>query len=1508
MKTAPPNNREKDVFERALDVASDPERSDFVREACGPDAELCARVLALLRSHQAGEGFLPEESQGQARTFPLVTEKLGDRIGHYRLREKIGEGGCGIVYLAEQEEPVRRIVALKVIKLGMDTREVVARFEAERQALAMMDHPNIARVFDGGATDTGRPYFVLELVRGIRITDFCDQHQVSTVERVKLFIQVCHAIQHAHQKGIIHRDIKPSNILVCLHDDVPVPKVIDFGIAKAMSGPLTDKTLYTRFEQFMGTPAYMSPEQAGWSDLDIDTQSDIYALGVLLYELLAGRPPFDPRQLADAGLEEMVRRIRDEEPVRPSTRLSRLQAEDLTTTAQRRGIEPLKLISLLRGDLDWIVMKCLEKNRRHRYETVSSLVQDIERHLAHEPVTACPPSTAYRMRKFARRNRMMVTAGAAVALALVLGLVVSAWQTSRARQAEDAAKRNAERAFRAQQTAESKGQESQERLVRLNLANAAQLMKESQAFAALPFLVEALRLEQSKTEQALQRRQLGMVLQHSPKLVQIWFHEAPVNCAAFSPDGRRVAVATGADRPRFRKDTPGLAQMWDVVTGRPVGRPIRHNGGIHELRFSPNGRWIATASADGTARLWDAATGGPIGAPLFHRDGVRALAFSRDGTRLATASSDFTARVWDVPSGMPVTDPLSHDYRVTSLDFTPGGQQLITVSPDGWLRVWDAKLGHEVFSSDAHLGFLGGVQCSPDGRRWVTISGDGTAQLWDAERGKVLATFQHEAAVLRASFSPDGQRIMTASADATARVWQVDTGMLLCSLRHGGAVYDAEFSPDGLAVVTASGDHTARAWDARTGQPLTPSLRHQDKVGGAIFSSDGHQVLTISDDRTACLWELAVGGASLELRHRLTVTSLSLSPDQLRLLTSSADGTAQLWDLRTGQPVGPPLTHLRALSQATFSPDGERLLTASFDGAARVWEAGTGKPVTPLLWHREGVTHAVFSPDGRWVATGSTDKTARVWDATTGNPITPFLAHNGEVQWVAFSPDGKRLVSACRDGLGRVWDVMTGKELVRLTGHDDWMLRAAFGPNGRQILTASADMTARVWDAASGEPRILLLGHSWIVSSAAFSTDGSRILTASYDGTARIWDANTGQAATPPLLHTSRVEQARFSSDGHWVITASSDHAVQLWSAATGEPVTSPIRLGDRIRDIRLSADRQTLIAASGPAAYVWNLAREGRPLSDLQLLSGLLAGETRDALGRVAPLNVKQVWEVLRTKLPESQACTLIEMKAWHRRALAQALEQGDAFAAGFHVDGLLAVEPADESLLRLHRSLLSTNAGFAVRAWVLSNELAEARSWVPPPALGTPKKVIDLSNYFTRPLTEAWEAVESGANSPFTTVTRGVQELGGVTFDVRGLVQLGPLSGEEPERLDRLRIGRACRRLHFLHGTFYSVSHGTEIAQYVIHYADGQQCVRPVRYGYDVRNFFALAADRDLDDTSPAWTEANPIFAEHAESLRIYRLVWDNPRPSVAVESIDFISSLTRCAPFLIAITAEE
>ncbi len=483
MKSAHPT--EKSIFLDALDIESSSDRAAFIEAACQGNLELAASVSALFREHEREDNPIDKAIAPAGRLqlggmdeteslWPQVGSSRhapGTMIGPYKLMEQIGEGGFGLVYVADQQEPIRRRVALKIIKPGMESREVIARFEAERQAIALMDHPNIARVFDAGVTDTAQPYFVMELVRGVPLIAFCDSRKLDVSGRLELFVTICHAVQHAHQKGIIHRDLKPSNILVTIQDGQPLAKVIDFGVAKAIGQSLTVKTIYTRFASMVGTPAYMSPEQAEMSAVDVDTRSDVYSLGVLLYELLTSTTPFATDRLQSVGFDELRRIIRDEEPPLPSARLSTLNNELASTVAVNRRLDPARLSSSMKRDLDWIVMKALDKDRNRRYSTAGALAQDVSHFLMSQPVEACPPSAWYRFSKFARRNKVVISTALVVTGALILGTVLSVWQAGVAVRERDEKEIALQQARTAETTANNARLELEEFIDRLNASN-----------------------------------------------------------------------------------------------------------------------------------------------------------------------------------------------------------------------------------------------------------------------------------------------------------------------------------------------------------------------------------------------------------------------------------------------------------------------------------------------------------------------------------------------------------------------------------------------------------------------------------------------------------------------------------------------------------------------------------------------------------------------------------------------------------------------------------------------------------------------------------------------------------------------------------------------------------------------------------------------------------------------------------------------------------------------------
>lgn len=1132
----------KEILAEAASKATAEARAAYLSAACQGDMGLRGQVEALLAAHEQAQAddFL-EQPVIRPEQQP-IGEGPGTVIGRYRLLEEIGEGGFGLVFMAEQTEPVHRKVALKIVKAGMDTREVIARFEAERQALALMDHPNIARVLDAGATETGRPYFVMELVKGIPVTNYCDQQRLATTERLQLFIKVCGAVQHAHQKGIIHRDLKPTNILVTLVDGEPVPKVIDFGVAKALGQKLTEKTLFTAFQQMIGTPAYMSPEQAALSGVDVDTRSDIYSLGVLLYELLTGATPFDADALRKAALDEIRRLIRETEPPRPSTRLQRL-GQELTKVAQERRTEPMALTRQLRGDLDWIAMKCLEKNRARRYETANELAGDIERHLTNLPTLARPPSTGYRIQKFVRRNKGMVGAAAVVAAALVLGLLGSIWQ--------------AVRATRAERAAEAAAQTARQNLYAANMNMAQLAWEQNNVGQVRRLLEETATFPERGFEWYYWQRQTHL------ELLTLRGHVGSVSRAAFSPDGQRI-VTGGEDQ---------TARVWDAGTGKQVLTLKGHIGAIYSAGSSPDSRQLAAS--------------------------ICCAAYSPDGRRLVTGSHDQTARVWDAASGEQLLTLKGHTGGIYSAAFSPDSRRILTGSYDQTARVWDAVSGEELLTLKGHDSAINVAAFSRDGLRIVTGSSDASAKVWDAASGKELVTLTgHSSKIVLAAFSPDGQRIVTASADKTARIWDVATGKELRALEGTGTELWGDsavaLSPDSQRIATGCEDQTIRVWEVATGKELFTLKGHSAPITSVAFSPDGQRIVSSSADQTAKVWDGAGGMEALTLRgHTHRIYFAAISPDGQRIVTGSADNTAKVWEAESGRELFELRGHKAGVESVAFSPDGRSIATGSLDETAKMWEAATGKGLLPFKGHSSWIMSVAFSPDGQRIVTGSEDQTARVWEAATGKELLRLEGHTALVNCVAFSPDGRRIATASVDETARVWDAATGKELLRLEGHSGWVRAVAFSPDGQRIVTGSEDKTARVWKADSGKVMFKLRGHNDAVERAAFSPDGRRIITGGLDGTAKVWDTATDKELLTLKGHTSWVLAVAFFPDGRRILTGSDDRTARLWRAASdaqiagwqqGEQIAADY-LGAQMRERAVTAKRDRALCAHDPGA-----------------------------------------------------------------------------------------------------------------------------------------------------------------------------------------------------------------------------------------------------------------------------------------------------------------------------------
>ena len=1120
--------------------------------------------------------------------------QVGLCIGAYTLVQKLGEGGMGEVWVAKQSEPVKRKVALKLIKRGMNSKDVLARFEQERQALAMMDHPSIAKVFDGGVTPDGQPYFVMELVNGLSLTKYCDEARLTPRERMELFVPICQAVQHAHQKGIVHRDLKPSNILVTMYDGRPVPKVIDFGVAKATGGRLTDESMSTQVGAVVGTLEYMSPEQAGYSGQDIDTRADIYSLGVILYELLTGLRPIDGQRLRKAGLAEMIRIIQQEEPSKPSTRLS-LDAA-LPSLAALRQTEPKRLTALLRGELDWVVMKCLEKSRDRRYETANGLARDIQHYLADEPVEARPASASYRFRKFLRRHKGPVLAAALVLLALIGGIIGTTWGLVRESQQRVIAETNEDKANDAAK---------QERIAKEKANEAAEQARIAKEDAIAAEIEERKQRERADENFQLSRRQLYAAHMNSAQelwddkrvdetlllldmyqpAIEIeggpndlrgfewyyWNHMAysyelnlkagmeEASCVAFSPDGKRLASGglTGV-------------KLWDAWSGRETLTLTGHTERVETLAFSPDGARLASGSRDRKVKVFDAISGQETLTLKGHTDNVESVTFSPDGKRLASASRDQTVKVWDATSGQEMLTLTGHTSVVNSVVFSADGKTLTSAGGDG-VKFWDGTNGHEdlthTLESDPIIGL------SPDGTRLASTStghyGKGIVNLWDAMSGQKTRTFYgHTTKVNCLAFSPDGTRLGLAGGSferpGNLTVWDELGREILTLTGHRSYVNCVSFSPDGTRLASGSQDGTVKVWNSSSSQnPFIIGDRRKSRrirvhpsrsffdpscfFYSVAFSPDGKRLASVSEE----FEEFKVSGTNSPKRD----------------LKSSE---VSVWDATSGQEILTLTGHTGRFSSVTFSPDGTRLASAGSDGTVKVWDAISGQEILTLIGPPGSSGNVAFSPDGRRLASAFSGWGAKVWDATSGQEIVTLIGSAGSFSNVAFSPDGTRLASAS-DGAVKVWNAASGQETltIRIDFRPEIVAGfrriwdVAFSPDGRR-LAALVDGEVKVWNAASGQETLTIRidfrpeifeGISRI-TNVTFSPDGKQLALSSgapMTSTTSIHDATTGLETLKLVGNSWGTSGVKFSPDGKRLASGGQGRIV-IWDARPWTP------------------------------------------------------------------------------------------------------------------------------------------------------------------------------------------------------------------------------------------------------------------------------------------------------------------------------------------------------------------
>ena len=1088
----------EDIFHEASEITNPKKRNAYLDEACQGNEKLRAEVDDLLSSDEQAGSFLAVPPVDSEVTLDMSSKGLpGTKIGRYELVQLIGEGGMGLVYLAQQKQPVKRQIALKIIKPGMDSKEVIGRFEAERQALAVLDHPNIARVFDAGTTDTGRPYFVMEYVKGLPITRYCDERKLDIEQRLRLFKDICEAVHHAHQKGIIHRDLKPSNILVSVHGDRAVPKIIDFGIAKAMASSLTDKTVVTYQGQLLGTPEYMSPEQVDMAVQDIDTRSDIYSLGVVLYELLAGALPFERASLQKLSFAELQRTIREQEPATPSHRLSSL-GEQAKTIAASRMTHVVPLARRLHRELEWIPLKAMRKDRCRRYKSASEMADDVQNYLNGNPLIAGPETAMYRVQKFVKKHAGSVTTVALTAAAIILGLVISIVMYIEAEEARADTEQQRKRA----QLAEAEALDTAEK-----------------------YRLEAYA---SKIAQA----------EISSRHEDVW-------------GSREILKSCPEDLRGWEWDYLWNSSDDAVMTFRG------HEAGVSGFAIHPDGNRIASASFDHSIKVWDLSTGQEISTLRGHAAPVTCVAYSRNGERIVSGDQDNLVKIWDAENARELMTLEGHRASLVLVAFSSDYKEIVSVDWKESIKTWNSITGSQLTS--AHIGSITAATISADGHLLGLAEGDELKILRTDTLDQVTKIQFENRWAYGVGISRDNKYVAASLYDEDGiedgiKLYTLDNGQETMTIHTDLSLSNTlAMTPDSKRLLVGGLGGKIKMYDVSTGQELRSFSGHGNYLGQIAIHPHSGQLISCGWDKTVMVWDITSESRPLTFYSSgSTIWDTVFNPRGNLLASYDKDGVLRMWDVQSGSEIDVPTRIRTNVNSLAFSPDGRHLICGSRKVVWR-WEMSAADKATLLYKCKSSLRSLTYSPNGKYVliCTDQANSELILLDALSGALVRSFCfnGYRARLRYETFSPDSQHIYARAGNGVVRVWHVETGEELESIHAGIEYAVWTTFSPDGSRVLFLEEGML-RIFDVRSRRLCVTISSDRGELNSPIFSPDGQRVAaTGPLDRSINMWDVETGAKMMTKYMPGEAVHSLAFSPDGKTLVVGQGHKVILLESS-----------------------------------------------------------------------------------------------------------------------------------------------------------------------------------------------------------------------------------------------------------------------------------------------------------------------------------------------------------------------